>query len=114
MPDLSKMLRDGLPYLTRNEGTEVQLALAVSVYAHSKSRHEQHDHSVKVELPPHALIPLRDHLADRGGTCLSMWRSDRSTVTLVTLSSRFAHESKKLLSCCCCCCASFSDEEMPF
>ena len=48
VPDLSRMLRDGLPYLTRNEATEVQLALAVSLYAHSKSRHEQHDHRVKV------------------------------------------------------------------
>lgn len=31
------MLRDGLPYLTEIEATEVQLALAVSIYAHSKT-----------------------------------------------------------------------------
>eukprot|EP00752_Nemacystus_decipiens_P003763 g3464.t1 len=37
VPDLWRMLRDGLPYLTRSEATEVQLALAVSLYAHSKS-----------------------------------------------------------------------------
>ncbi|CAM9184261.1 unnamed protein product [Scytosiphon promiscuus] len=37
VPDLSRMLRDGLPYLTRSEATEVQLALAVSLYAHSNS-----------------------------------------------------------------------------
>lgn len=48
MPDLSRMLREGLPYLTRNEATEMQLALAVSLYAHTKSRHEQPDHRVKV------------------------------------------------------------------
>lgn len=48
VPDLSRMLRDGLPYLTRNEQTEAQLALAVSLYAHSKSRHGQHDDRVKV------------------------------------------------------------------
>ncbi|CAB1112153.1 unnamed protein product [Ectocarpus sp. CCAP 1310/34] len=37
VPDVSKMLRDGLPYLTEIEATEVQLALAVSIYAHSKT-----------------------------------------------------------------------------
>lgn len=37
VPKLWRMLRDGLPYLTRSEATEVQLALAVSLYAHSKS-----------------------------------------------------------------------------
>lgn len=42
------MLRDGLAYLTRNEATEVQLALAVSLYAHSKWRHEQPNDRVKV------------------------------------------------------------------
>lgn len=56
VPDLSRMLRDGLPYLTRSEATEVQLALAVSLYAHSNSSssyssrsvHGQHDDRVKV------------------------------------------------------------------
>lgn len=37
VPDLWRMLRDGLPYLTRSEAREVQLALAVSLYAHSES-----------------------------------------------------------------------------
>lgn len=53
VPDLSRMLRDGLPYLTRSEATAVQLALAVSLYAHSKSnsRHDQHhDDRVKVRV----------------------------------------------------------------
>lgn len=40
VPDLSAMLRDGLPYLTSSESTEVQLALAVSLYAHGKTRHQ--------------------------------------------------------------------------
>jgi len=37
VPDLWILLRDGLPYLNAREATEVQLALAVSLYAHSKS-----------------------------------------------------------------------------
>ncbi|CAM9420381.1 unnamed protein product, partial [Sphacelaria rigidula] len=47
VPDLSRMLREGLPYLSRNEATEMQLALAVSVYAHSRSRHDRHNYRVK-------------------------------------------------------------------
>lgn len=45
VPDVSKMLRDGLPYLTEIEATEVQLALAVSIYAHSKTTSSGSDSS---------------------------------------------------------------------
>ncbi|CAM9211662.1 unnamed protein product [Hapterophycus canaliculatus] len=55
VPDLSRMLSDGLPYLARSEATEVQLALAVSLYAHSnynssyssRTVHALHDDRVK-------------------------------------------------------------------
>lgn len=59
VPDVSKMLRDGLPYLTEIEATEVQLALAVSIYAHSKPTATGSDTSSSADGHPDDRVKVR-------------------------------------------------------